>query len=147
MVLVGQSGCGKSTVINVVTIWFHKILQQEGDSPDQPYVIKTAFTGCAASNIEGQTLHKSFGFCFGNQHYSLNDKVRDQKRNIMKNLKLVIIDEISMVKSDMLYMLDLRLQELKEKVGVPFGGVGLVVFGDLMQLAPTIGRYVYISRV
>lgn len=41
----------------------------------------------------------------------------------MRNLKVVIIDEISMVKSDMLYQLDLRLQEIMEKVGVPFEGV------------------------
>ena len=61
----------------------------------------------------------------------------------MKNLKLVIIDEISMVKADMLYQLDLRLQELKEKVGTPFGGLSILAFGDLMQLAPTIGRYVF----
>ena len=61
----------------------------------------------------------------------------------MKNLQLVIIDEISMVKADMLYMLDLRLQELKEKIGMPFGGVGVIVFGDLMQLAPCMGRYIF----
>ena len=61
----------------------------------------------------------------------------------MKNLKLLIIDEISMVKADMLYQLDLRLQEVKEKVGTPFGGVSVLTFGDLMQLAPTIGRYVF----
>ena len=61
----------------------------------------------------------------------------------MKNLKLLIIDEVSMVKADLLYQLDLRLQELKEKVGTPFGAVGILAFGDLMQLAPTIGRYVF----
>ena len=61
----------------------------------------------------------------------------------MKNLKLVVIDEISMVKADLLYQLDLRLQELKEKVGTPFGGVGILAFGDLMQLAPCMGRYVF----
>ena len=139
----GGAGAGKSTVIHVITNWTHKILRQEGDSLDHPYVVKTAFTGCAAANIEGQTLHGTFGFSFNNQHFSLNDKIRDQKRILMKNLQLVIIDEISMVKADMLYMLDLRLQELKEKVGTPFGGVSVIVFGDLMQLAPCMGRYVF----
>merc|ERR1712102_198515 len=136
----GGAGAGKSTVIHVITFWTHKILRQEGDSLDEPYVVKTAFTGCAAANIEGQTLHGAFGFSFDNQHYSLNDKIRDQKRIVMKNPQLVIIDEISMVKADMLYMLDLRLQELKEKVGTPFGGVGIIVLRDLMQLAPCMGR-------
>ena len=60
----------------------------------------------------------------------------------MKNLKVVIIDEISMVKVDMLYQLDLRLQEITEKVGIPFGGVSIFAFGDMMQLKPCMGRYI-----
>ena len=139
----GGAGAGKSTVINVIALWFQKILQQEGDSIDEPYVLKTSFTGCAAANIEGLTLSSAFGLPFGNKHFSLSDKVRDQKIRLMKNLKLLIIDEISMVKADMLYQLDLRLQEVKEKIGTPFGGVSVIAFGDLMQLAPTIGRYVF----
>jgi hypothetical protein len=118
----GGAGAGKSTVIKVLAQWTQKILQQEGNDVDCPCVIKTAFTGTASSNIEGQTLHASFGFAFDNKHYSLSDKSRDQKRAALKNLKMVIIDEVSMVKSDMLYQLDLRLQEITEKVGVPFGG-------------------------
>ena len=139
----GGAGAGKSTVINVVAMWMQKILQVSGDSPDQPFVLKTAFTGCAASNIEGLTLHGAFSFSFSNQHYSLSDKLRDQRRTTLKNLKLVIIDEISMVKSDMLYMLDLRLQEVKEKIGVPFGGVAIFAFGDMMQLKPCMGNYIF----
>ena len=61
----------------------------------------------------------------------------------MKNLQVVIIDEISMVKVDMLYQLDLRLQEIKEKIGTPFGGVSILAFGDMMQLKPCLGRYIF----
>ena len=61
----------------------------------------------------------------------------------MKNLKIVIIDEVSMVKVDLLYQLDLRLQEIKEKVGTPFGGVSIIAFGDLMQLRPVMGKFIY----
>ena len=107
-----------------------------------PCVLKVAFTGTAASNIEGQTLHSAFGFSFDNKHYSLSDKSRDDKRAMLRNLRIVIIDEISMVKSDMLYQLDLRLQEVKEMVGVPFGGISLFVFGDMMQLRPVMGRFI-----
>ena len=139
----GGAGAGKSTVINVVAMWVQKILQRSGDSPDQPCVLKTAFTGCAASNIEGLTLHGAFGFSFSNKHFSLSDKVRDQRRATLKNLKLVIIDEISMVKSDMLYMLDLRLQEIKERIGTSFGGVAVLAFGDIMQLRPCKGKYIF----
>ena len=138
----GGAGAGKSTVINVVAQWVQKIVQKEGDNPEQPCVVKTAFTGCAASNIEGYTLHGSFGFSFSNKHFALNDKSRDKKRNAMKNLVLVIVDEISMVNPDQLVMLDMRLQEIKEKIGIPFGGVGVMVFGDMMQLKPVQGRYI-----
>ena len=79
----GGAGAGKSAVINVLAPWVQKILQKEGDDVECPCVIKVAFTGCAASNIEGQTLHGAFGFSFDNKHYSLSDKSRDQKRALM----------------------------------------------------------------
>ena len=107
-----------------------------------PCVLKLAFTGTAASNIDGNTLHSAFGFSFDNKHYSLSDKCRDQKRAVLKNLKIVIIDEISMVKSDMLYQLDLRLQEITERTGAPFGGVAVFAFGDMMQLRPVMGMFI-----
>ena len=73
----------------------------------------------------------------------MSDKTRDVRRAALRNLKLVIIDEISMVKSDMLYMLDLKLQEITEVDNIPFGGVGVVVFGDMMQLKPVMGNYIF----
>ena len=139
----GGAGAGKSTVIHLVSKWCHTILAKSGDDIECPYVIKTAFTGTAASNIEGQTLHTSFGFNFDNKHYSLSDKKRDEKRLLFKNLKILIIDEISMVKADMLYQLDLKLQELKERIGVPFGGVAILLFGDMMQLRPVLGAFAF----
>ena len=139
----GGAGAGKSTVIKILAQWSQKILQKEGDDIDCPCVIKTAFTGTGASNIEGQTQHASFGFSFDNKHYSLSDKLRDQKRALLKNLKIVIIDEVSMVKADMLYQLDLRLQEITERVCVPFGGTAIFAFGDLMQLKPCMGKYIH----
>ena len=138
----GGAGAGKSTVINILAMYTQKILKQEGDNPDQPYVIKTAFTGCAASNIQGQTLNAAFGFSFDNKYRSLSDKMRDKRRTELQNLKLVIIDEVSMVKADMLYMLDLRLQEITQKE-IPFGGIGVICFGDLMQLRPIQGKFIF----
>ena len=61
-----------------------------------------SFTGTAAANIEGQTLHTLFSFNFGAGFMSLSDKMRDEKRNLYKNVKILIIDEISLVDSDML---------------------------------------------
>ena len=132
----GAAGTGKSTVIDLVAQWCQSILQEAGDSPDQPYIIKCA-------NIEGQTLTSAFHFQFGNKHYSLSDKQRDKTKLALKNLKIVIIDEISMVKADMLYQLDIKLQEIMEKPGVPFGGVLIMAFGDIFQLKPVCGKYIF----
>ena len=139
----GGAGSGKTFLIKTLAQWVQHILQKPGDALNSPYVIKSAFTGTAASLIEGMTLHSAFGFDFGNKHYSLSDKTRDAKKNIMRNLKLIVIDEISMVKSDMIYQLDLRLQEIKERMGVPFGGVANFYFGDILQLCPVCGRFAF----
>ena len=48
-----------------------------------------------------------------------------------------------MVKADMLYQLDLRLQEIKEKIGIPFGGISIICFGDILQLQPVCGKYIF----
>ena len=90
----GGAGAGKSTLIQILAQWMQKIVQNEGDDIGCPHIVKTSFTGIAASNIEGQTLHTSFGFSFDNKHYSLSDKTRDQKKALLKNLKVIIIDEI-----------------------------------------------------
>ena len=56
---------------------------------------------------------------------------------------MLVIDEFSMVKSDMLYQLDLRLKELKENYEAPFGGVAIFFFGDLLQLRPTAAKCIF----
>ena len=58
----GGAGAGKSIVIYLVAKWCHLILAKGGDDINCPYIIKTAFTGTAASNIDGQTLHTAFGY-------------------------------------------------------------------------------------
>ena len=88
----GGAGSGKSFLIKLLACWIQHFLQKPGDSFNHPYVIKSAFTGTAASLIEGMTLHSAFGFDYGNKYYSLSDKVRDSKRTILQNLRLVIID-------------------------------------------------------
>ena len=85
----GGAGAGKSTVIDVLAQWVQLILQKEGDDTNSPCVIKCAPTGAASANIEGQTLHSSFNFSYDGKCYSLNDKARDQRREILKNLKMV----------------------------------------------------------
>ena len=138
----GGAGAGKSTVINLLSIMMQKILHQPGDDPNYPYVLLTSFTRAAAANINGQTLHSLFGFKFGNKFISLADKRRDEKRLTFQNLKIIIIDEISMVSADLLYNLDLKLREITLRDEM-FGGVSIFAFGDLFQLQPVNGRYVF----
>ena len=142
MMIHGGAGSGKSTVINTLAKWAHYILQQPGDDPDSPYVAISAFTGAAACNVNGHTLHSLFSFNFGNDFITLSDKARDQKRKIFQNLEFLIIDEISLVDSDMLYKIDLRLKEVKQNEKL-FGGVALFCFGDLLQIKPVRGRYIF----
>ena len=100
-----------------------------------PAVIKLAPTGKASNLIDGLTLHKAFNLPWGNQYYSLSEKTREVKRHELRYLSLVIIDEMSMVKADQLYQIDQRLKEIKQN-RLPFGGVSIVLSGDLMQLPP-----------
>ena len=132
VVVQGGAGTGKSTVIDAMSQLVEKILRSSGDNPSHPYIIKAAFTGTAAANIMGQTMHSAFCFNFGNQYLTLGDKSRDLRRTALENLAMVIIDEYSMIKADMLYQLDLRLRELKQNQVSPFGGVSVFFFGDIL---------------
>ena len=125
----GAAGAGKSCTINILKEMIQLIMQKPGDNPECPHILLCAPTGTAAINIKGQTLHSCFGFTFGDEHYSLSDKTRDTKRAAFKNLRFLIIDEVSMVKADQLYQLDLRLREVTMRPNKLFGGVALFFFG------------------
>ena len=135
LIVQGGAGSGKSTVINLMSQWAERILRKAGDDPNMPYVIKAAFTGAAANVIDGQTLHSAFSFTVnrGTEYFPLGDKIVDEKRVALKNLKMVIIDEMSLLSADLLYQLNLRLQEITLKKEL-FGGCGIFFFGDLLQL-------------
>ena len=143
MVIQGGAGSGKSTVIDILNQQMERILRVPGDNPEHPYCIKAAFTGTAAANIKGQTLHSAFSFSFGNDFFSLSDKKRDERRDQLSNLQAVIIDEFSFIKADMLYLLDLRLREVKQEPGKLFGGVSIFLFGDILQLRPVKAKYIF----
>ena len=145
LAIQGGAGSGKSHVIDILSQWMEMILRVSGDNPDHPYVIKCAFAGTAAAKIQGQTITSAFNMGFGNDFHSLADKTRDYKRSLLINLTMLIIDEYSMLKADMLYQLDLRLRELKQRDNVPFGGCSVVLVGDLLQLAPVRGKYPFQS--
>ena len=87
-------------------------------------------------------MHKGLGFDVSNKHSSLNDKQREVKREQLKNLRMLIVDEFSMLKVDLLYRIDLRLREITQ-VNKDFGGISVFLFGDPLQLRPVKGRYIF----
>ena len=142
LVVIGGAGSGKSTVIKCLTQWAHRTLVKGGDDPNSPYVLKAATTGAASTLIEGATEHSSLGFDFRSKHTSLTDKKRELKKEQLKNLKILIIDEFSMMKADILYRIDMRLREITQ-VNQDFGGVNIFLFGDPAQLKPVRGSYIF----
>lgn len=131
--LCGRAGTGKSEQINV-------LMQAVGDDFA---VIKLAPTGIAANNIGGQTIHSFFRFPLSVLHE--NDATvaawnpRNQKnRDIMRVIDAMIIDEISMVRSDVLHCMDKTLRIVRRKPDVAFGGVQVIALGDPMQLPPVV---------
>jgi hypothetical protein len=121
----------------------HNTFKTSGDDPDQPYVLRLAFTGNAALLILGQTLHSVFRLPFGNEIHSLADQFRDLRRTQLQNLRVIIIDEISLVKSDLLYQIHFRLSRDIKQNDLPFGNVGVILCGDPLQIKPTNGNHVF----
>ena len=91
IVVQGGAGCGKSFVINLMAQWMERILRTPGDNPLHPYLLRCAFTGCAASIIDGQTLHSAFHLPYGNEKRLMGDKLLDEKRTTLKNLQVYYI--------------------------------------------------------
>ena len=92
--------------------------------------------------LGGQTLHYAFDFKFGTEHNTLGDKKRDEFRDQYKDLEIIIVDELSMVSADMLYRMDLRLQEIFLSDD-NFGGKVVIFVGDPLQLKPPKARQIF----
>ena len=92
--------------------------------------------------LGGTTLHSGLDFNFGNNFLALNDKKLDQFRLNLRNLEVVVVDEMSMVSSDMLYKINQRLLEILLNED-HFGGLAFVLVGDILQLQPVQGAYVF----
>ena len=113
-------------------------------SPDTTKILVCAPTGTAAFNINGQTLHSAFSLPFGNlsNYQSLNADALYKMRTAFKDLKVLFIDEISMVGPNQLLYIHRRLVDLtgcKE----PFGGISILVSGDHYQLSPVKQKAVF----
>ena len=138
----GGAGTGKSHVIDCVSQLLEKVFRTPGDNPNHPYILKLAFTGNAASIINGQTIHSAFQLPFGNNHVTMNDKVRDMRRKQLQNLCLIIMDEVSLIKSDIFYQIHFRLMEIFQN-RLDFGNIAILALGDVLQIKPPLGSMIY----
>ena len=144
--LSGPGGVGKSHVIRLIYSDTIKFLKQSGAfEPDDVIVLLTAPTGVAAFNISGMTLHSAL--LLGTSKYTGFQPLGHDKLNSLRaklsNLALGIIDEISMVRSNMLEI-HKRLQQLNGVTAdVTFGGVSILAVGDLYQLYPLLDNHCY----
>lgn len=137
-------GVGKSAVVRLISKWAEKILRKAGDHPNKPRVLLTSPTGMASSLIDGITLHSAFDLKFGNQHTPLSDKKLDEFRCNFSDLHLIIVDEMSLLSSDQLYKIHRRLCEIFQCTD-EFGGKSVILVGDLLQLPPVNGSYLFSS--
>ena len=103
-------------------------------SPAEMVVV--APTGLAAVNVGGQTIHSFFGF--PPRLIRPDDIRRSRNGRLMRRLKFLVIDEVSMVRSDLMWAIDQSLRVNRGRPREPFGGVRLAMFGDLHQLPPVI---------
>ena len=143
--LTGKAGTGKTTLLKKVLESTHK------------NVVVVAPTGIAALNAGGVTIHSMFQLPFGGfvpdtifqNDFSNNLKFENKntlrrhfrmsgvKKAVIQNMELLIIDEVSMLRPDVLDAMDFMMQSVRKKK-VPFGGVQVLYIGDLLQLPPVI---------
>jgi len=125
--VTGRAGTGKSTLLRTL-----------GDLVAEPMVV-VAPTGLAAVNVGGQTIHSFFGL--PPRLVGPDDIRRSRNGALMRKLKLLVIDEVSMVRSDLMWAIDQSLRVNRGRPREPFGGVRLVMFGDLHQLPPVVQEH------
>lgn len=144
--LTGKAGTGKTTLLRYLIKHTHK------------RTAVAAPTGIAAINAGGVTLHSLLQLPFGTfvpeersdfgaiAGMRLNTprsvlselKIRGEKRQLLRDLELLIIDEVSMLRADLLDCIDLILKNIRRRHGQPFGGVQVLFIGDLNQLPPVV---------
>lgn len=125
--ITGRAGTGKSTLLN----YFQQTTRKK--------VVVLAPTGVAALNVKGQTIHSFFRF----KPNITADLIRrrtykNEKDNIYKKLDAIVIDEISMVRADLLDCIDKFLRLNGPGALKPFGGIQMIFIGDLYQLPPVV---------
>ncbi len=125
--ITGKAGTGKSTFI--------KMIQEKIDKN----FLVLAPTGIAAINVGGQTIHSFFGFPFEVIGPHTQMRVSEEKQILLKHIDTIIVDEVSMVRCDLVDGMD-RFLRTAFHTHMPFGGKQVVFVGDLFQLPPVVSE-------
>ncbi len=123
--ITGKAGTGKSTLLK----YFRNITSKN--------IAVVAPTGVSAVNVEGQTIHSFFGFKPDITYEKIKPQ-KGEKKKVIEKLDALIIDEVSMVRADLFDFIDKALKLNRKNHDQPFGGVQMILFGDLYQLPPII---------
>lgn len=125
--ITGKAGTGKSSLLK------HFIKET-----NKKHVV-LAPTGIAALNVGGQTIHSFFRF---QPNFITSKSIKPDyvRAELFKSLQMVIIDEVSMVRSDLMNGIDLALRKNRNRLDEPFGGVQMVFIGDMFQLPPVVSE-------
>lgn len=137
--MTGKAGTGKSTFLRYIV------------RNTEKKTVVLAPTGIAAVNAGGVTLHSFFKIPFGpyaldDENFSKPGRVKDrqkfnkEKRRLIEELELIVIDEVSMVRADVLDFVDLILRTYSRRHNEPFGGKQILMVGDAFQLEPVVRR-------
>lgn len=125
--VTGRAGTGKSTLLRAL----------RDNMADE--IVVVAPTGLAAVNVGGQTIHSFFGL--PPRLIRADDIKRSRNGRLMRKLTHLVIDEVSMVRSDLMWGIDQSLRVNRGRPREPFGGVRLMMFGDLHQLPPVVQEH------
>jgi hypothetical protein len=146
--LTGKAGTGKTTFLKNLILHTHK------------QIAIVAPTGIAALNAGGTTIHSQFLLPFGmfipDRSYAeppinganwytetvlaKRHPLNSIRKQVLRSIDVLVIDEVSMLRADLLDAIDYRLRSVRSNFRQPFGGVQLLLIGDLYQLPPVIKR-------
>jgi ATP-dependent DNA helicase PIF1 len=127
--LTGDAGTGKSTLL--------RRLLEESRARGRCVAV-LAPTGCAAVNVGGQTIHSFFSI--PPRFISPQEPIPPRNRQLLRDLDTLFVDEVSMVRSDVMSAVDRNLRNARREFESPFGGLQVVLVGDLAQLPPVVRK-------
>lgn len=146
--VVGESGTGKSNLIKALDQCVERHLRKlDNGEPEKDRVILCSYTGKASFNIGGITLHSAFHLPVkSSEMIPLSIATLDKVRKEFSKLRLVIIDEVSMIGCTLFSWINFRLQQIFDSKEL-FGGISIILLGDFNQLKPVMDSWIYNERV